>query len=275
MISRAQLLALGMTRRAIEHRLRSGRYTGIHRGVYAVAGAPSSAQGRAHGALLAGGPGAALTHRSAAAQWAVRAETLPPEITVPGPRLRSRPDLIVHTRPLSADEIVVRDGLRVTTPLRTLLDLAAVEPLEALERAIAEAHVLGLITPGALAHALETGPRRRGAARLRAALGSDGAAPTHSELERRMLRLIVYAGLPRPDVNTSIAGHRADFVWPEHRLIVEVDGWAAHGHRLAFERDRARDVAHQAAGWTVLRFTWRQLTERPIWVAAQLARLFS
>ena len=100
-------------------------------------------------------------------------------------------------------------------------------------------------------------------------LRGDGFAPA----ER--VELTVTPTVGAPVVGAVIAGHRADFAWPGHRLIVEVDGWAAHGHRLAFERDRARDLAHQAAGWTVVRLTWRQLGERPVWVAAQLARLLS
>jgi very-short-patch-repair endonuclease len=135
--------------------------------------------------------------------------------------------------------------------------------------------VLRLVTPAGLRAAAARMPHRRGVARLLAALDDPAGAPTRSELERLMLRLIRAAGLPRPRVDVAVAGHRADFAWPDHRVIAETDGWSAHGHRAAFERDRARDAAHAVAGWVVVRFTWRQITERPLWVAAQLAALLS
>ena len=124
-----QLLALGLTADAIAYRRRSGRYVNRHRGVYALAGAPIGPHGRQMAAQLAGGPDAAVSHRLAAAHWRVRAETPPPEITVPGPRRRSRPDLRIHTQPPFAEgDVVVRSGIRVTSPARTLVDLAGVDP---------------------------------------------------------------------------------------------------------------------------------------------------
>jgi very-short-patch-repair endonuclease len=153
--------------------------------------------------------------------------------------------------------------------LRTLLDLAAIEPGASLERAVAEAQVLRLVD----ARAIRGAPAHPGAKRLLAALDGSDAAPTQSELERTMMRLVRDAGLPQPVTQMLIAGHRADFAWPEQRLIVEVDGWAAHGHRVAFERDRARDLAHTLAGWTVVRFTHRRLTVRPLEAATRLAAL--
>jgi very-short-patch-repair endonuclease len=186
---------------------------------------------------------------------------------------RVRPGLVVHRSATLAmrRDVVERAGLRVTSPLRTLLDLATVEPAASLERAVAEAQVLGLVDPAAVRAA----PPHRGRARLLAALDGPGGAPDQSRLERDMARLIRAAGLPRPHRGVVIAGHRADFAWTAQRVIAEVDGWSAHGHRLAFERDRARDRAHALAGWTVVRFTAHQIAERPLEVAAQLAALLS
>jgi very-short-patch-repair endonuclease len=136
--------------------------------------------------------------------------------------------------------------------------------------------VLRLTDPAALRAVAARTPGHHGIAALLAAIGDPAAtAPTRSELERRMLRLIRDAGLPAALVDGAIEGHRADFAWPAQRVIAEVDGWSAHGHRAAFERDRARDAEHAVAGWTVVRFTARQVRERPLQVAAQLAVLLS
>ncbi len=114
---------------------------------------------------------------------------------------------------------------------------------------------------------------RAGAAVIDAVLG--GTAPTRSELERSLLRLVDAARLPRPQTNVRIHGFEVDALWPEQRVIVECDGWSTHGHRAAFERDRARDAALTALGYVVLRFTWRQLTREPMVVAARLAAVLT
>ena len=125
----------------------------------------------------------------------------------------------------------------MTTPLQTLNQLAGPEA----DRARAEALVLGLIPRSA----------------------DDHAEPTRSELEDRLpRRRSARAGLPKPDVDPVVLGRIVDFHWPDHRVIVETDGWSAHGHRAAFEDDRARDAMLQAAGYVVVRFTWRQVVRR-------------
>jgi very-short-patch-repair endonuclease len=181
---------------------------------------------------------------------------MPPfaEITVTHRGPRSRPGFVVHTT-RHPPELRSVDGLRVTAPLRTLEDLRRAPDIE---RLCAEALVLKLVTQ-----------RDLDAARV---LPPGTAAPTRSALERRFLAVIRDAGLPRPDVNTFVQGHMVDFAWPDARVIVETDGWAAHGHRAAFERDHQRDADLAAAGWIVLRFTWRQLRERPTWVASRVAQ---
>ena len=114
----------------------------------------------------------------------------------------------------------------------------------------------------------------RGAAVL-ARITSDGVAPTRSELEGRFLKAVLRARLPRPEVNTRIHRHQVDFLWPEQRLVVELDGWRFHGHRLAFERDRVRDAELQLRGYTVVRFTWRRLRDEPAAMAGQIASFLS
>jgi very-short-patch-repair endonuclease len=166
-----------------------------------------------------------------------------------------------------------KNGIPVTSPARTLLDYAASARPDELERAIAEASALKLVTDNQIHRALERAPNRPGAAALRAELAREGGPRwTRSDAERRMLNLIREARLPRPMTNVRIEGWQADVLWPEHKLIVEVDGYPFHSHRRAFERDRRRDAAHVAAGYRVIRVTYRQLLEEPLAVAVVIAR---
>jgi len=278
-VSRGQLAGLGLGRRAIGHRLECGRLHVLHRGVFAVGHRALSREASWIAAVLAVGPGGALSHRSAAALWGMR-ETARGRVDVTVPRmLRSRSAIQVHLARLAADELTVARGIPVTIPARTLLDLAAVVGPRALERAIDEAEVLRLTSALSLADLVGRHPGRRGVPAIRRILdaGRVGATITRSELEDRLLALLDGAGLPRPDVNArvEIAGGwvEADCVWRAGGLVVELDGYASHGTRSAFERDRARDRALQVAGWRVVRVTWRQLHERPDAVASELRML--
>jgi very-short-patch-repair endonuclease len=164
------------------------------------------------------------------------------------------------------------DGIRVTSAARTLLDLAAVLPPYLLERAIAEAQVRRLARRRELVDQLERNRGRRGSRVLRRVLDLDGGpALTRSEAERRLVKLIRAAELPMPEVNARVGRYEVDFLWPQHKLIVEVDGFAFHSPRASFERDRARDATLAASGYTVLRVTWRQLVQTPETVIARVA----
>jgi very-short-patch-repair endonuclease len=269
-VTRSQLRALGVGESAIDARGSHGPLFRVYRGVYAVGHPTLTDHGRSLAAVLACGAGAALSHASAAALWGLRPRRGPRvDVTVPrgGGRAR-RGVLIVHRAALEADEVGVVDAIPVTTPARTLLDLADILPRRALERVLDEAHYLRLDLRG-----LEPRHGRRGAGRLRAVLDvhEPGTTRTRSVLEERMLALCRRFNLPRPEVNVELGGKEVDFRWPEARLIVETDGWAAHGTRTAFERDRRRDAEHAAAGWRVMRFTDRALRRDPAWVAARVA----
>ena len=257
-VARRQLIALGLGRRAIAHRLECGRLHLIHRGVYAVGHRVLSVRGRWMAAVLACGDGAVLSHESAAALWTIRG-TAKSRIDVTAPRdLRPRPGLQPHRAVLPADEITVLDGIPTTTPARTLLDLAAVVPRRTLERALDEAEILRLSGPQTL---LDRYPRRRGAATLRTLLvTSRSPTPTRTELEAKFLTFLDDWGFDRPEVNTIVEGLEVDAVWRDARLIVELDGFEVHRTRAAFERDRKRDRQVAAAGWRVVRLTWRQLS---------------
>jgi very-short-patch-repair endonuclease len=263
-VSRVQLRELGMSTDSIDRRLAASRLIVVHRGVCAVGHAALSPRGRSVAALLAIGPDAVISHRSAAAMWRLLEPAPGVDVSVPR-KLRSRQGVTVHCHPPhQPEDLRIRDGIPVTAPLRTLADLAATANADDLERAIAEAQVLRLVTPGELATA---------APRLARLAGDARAAPTRSQLERAMLRIVEEARLPRPLVNARVGRYEVDFLWPAERLVAETDGWAAHGHRAAFERDRSRDAELQALGYAVLRFTWRQVADRPLLVAARLAQL--
>ena len=258
-MDRAQLIALGLTSDAIDRRTRTGRLHILHRGVYAVGHPAVTERGRALAALRAGGPRAHLSHGSAAWAWRI-ADRLedPLELSLTSGARRSRAGVTIHRTRLQAGDVGARAGLRVTTPLRTLTDLGTSLTGRRFERLCSEAAFLKLVT----AQQLE-------------AAGLVPAAPTRSELEVKMLELVRAAGLPLPQVNRPLPPFTPDFTWPEERVIVETDGWEAHGHRLAFERDRARDAVLHANGYVVLRFTWRQLNEEPFMVVARIAQVLA
>jgi very-short-patch-repair endonuclease len=263
-VTTRQLALAGLTRSVISRRVGRGWLTPVFRGVYLV-GPVADPLAREMAAILTCSQTAALSHHSAAAVWGFRHHTGDIHVSVTTGHPRHRPGLRIHrTHSLNA---AVLHGLPLTTPARTLHDLAAHLPQHELDRAVEEAQVLRLVTREEL-------EQLTGRPKLRRALTTEPAM-TRSEGERRLVRLIRAARLPHPVTNTHVAGHEADALWPERRLIAEVDGWAYHGSREAFERDRRRDAALQAAGYRVVRFTWRQLADEPHAVVARLAQLLT
>jgi hypothetical protein len=184
-----------------------------------------------------------------------------------------------HSSALKPDEVTNVKGITVTTVARTLLDLATVLKRRPLERVVNEAEVRRYADPVGLPALLDRYPRRRGTAAIREILAQArvGATVTRSELEERFLRFLANWGLPRPELNASIAVRggfvEADCVWRVSRLIAELDGRAVHGTAAAFERDRARDRAVGAAGWRVIRITWRQVSEEARELAIDLGSM--
>lgn len=165
-----------------------------------------------------------------------------------------------------------RQGLPVTMPSRTLLDLAEVVGPQELEQAIGEAERRRLATRATLTAYLSQAHGRRGVAAIRAVLDREGGpAFTRSGAERRLLALIRSAALPAPRVNTERGGYEVDFVWPREKLVVEVDGYEHHGSRRAFERDHRRDADLGPEFGQVLRFTWLQLEREPFFVVSRIA----
>lgn len=251
----------------------------VHSGVYAVGHGILSRDARCMAAVLAAGPGAFLSYRSAGALHHLRPSTRTSVDVTSRSAARSRPGIQVHHDALPPDEVMIVGGIRDTTPPRTLLDLAVVVPPSQLERAMHEAEYRRLWDRLTLRDLVARYPRRRGARAIKAILAEQelGAAVTRSELEERFLAFVDSLGLPRREVNARIyAGGRwyeVDCAWRDQRVAVELDGHAVHVTQAAFERDRARDRALQAAGWRVIRITWRQLHREPGAVAADLIAL--
>jgi len=273
-VARRQLLGLGMHRRSVDHRIAEGRLHPVHRGVYAVGHEALRREGAWMAATLIS-PEALLSHRSAAALWGIRGDDRArTEITVPR-ALKRRERLQIHRAELAADEVTTHDRIPVTTAARTLLDLAAILTPQQLERAATEAEIRRLGSPTSLAALVARYPRRPGTPAITELLANRdiGRNITKRELELRFLAFLDTHHLPRPSINHEVIGKEVDCLWPDQRLIVELDGFATHGTRRAFEQDRARDRALAVAGHRVVRITWRHLTSEGHLVADQLRRL--
>jgi very-short-patch-repair endonuclease len=264
-VARRQLLELGIGPRVIERGVLAGRLHPIHRGVYAVGHPLLTQHGKWMAAVLAVGSGAALSHRSAAALWRMaEVPDAPIEVLVRDSARRTRKGIRVHRSTRIADgELTVRNGIPVTSATRTLLDLATRVGPRALRAAFNEAERRNLLDRSQLARLCERARGRRGTGTLRALLAAPSLplSETRSELERRFLRFCRDRGLPIPGVNVPLAGYLVDCLWPEHRVVVELDSWAHHGDRGSFEADRRRDARIQRAGHRVIRVTKRRITE--------------
>jgi very-short-patch-repair endonuclease len=265
-VARAQLLALGMDRNAIAYRRRVGRLHALHRGVYAVGHPRLSPEGRFMAAVLAAGPGAVLSHRSAGVLWGLLANRDDAVDVTVVRQLHQRRGVRVHrVRSLAPADRTREAGIPVTTVARTLLDLADVADERTLRRAARQAYVDRRVDEATLTRQLARAPGRRGAPHLKALLGP-GAAPTRSELEDRLLALLREHGLPQPAVNVAPPGLQrhveVDFLFEEPRVVVEADGARYHDDPLARHHDAERQAMLEAAGYRVLRVTWDQVTRR-------------
>ena len=279
--SMEQLNTLGLSASIVSRRVATGRLHRIHQGVYALVDSSLlTREGRWLAAVLACGPGAVLSHRSAAALLQLR-PTAPGSVDVItiGRRGRSRPGITVHRGPLDPTDVTTIRAIPCTTIARTAVDLAEVLDRRGVERFLEQAEVQHGFDLVALKSQLTRHPTRRGAPVV-AGILSELAEPrlTRSELEERFLALVRQARLPVPEVNPRISLPDAsvievDFLFRTARLIVETDGRATHATRRAFEQDRRRDQLLRLSGWTVIRFTYNQVVNRPDEVVATLARL--
>jgi predicted transcriptional regulator of viral defense system len=281
-VSLPQLQFLGLSARAVRDRVAAGRLTRIHRGVYAVGHGRLTKRGHWMAAVLAYGPTARLSHRSAACLEGIRPDNrAKTDVTLPSRSARPRPGIDVHTSTtLVPADVTAIDGIPCTSLPRTLLDLAEVVDERAIAKAVDQAEVLRKFDLRAVDEVLSRAAGRRGAAVLKRVLAEyEGPTLTDRELEERFFALCRSAALPKPAVNEWITldrgiAYKADFLWRAERLIVETDGWGSHGTRQAFENDRRRDRRLSVAGWTVVRFTWRDVEREPGEVVETLARLW-
>ncbi len=273
MITWAQLLDAGVTRHAIAAHVRKGWLVPRHRGVHqlGVFGGPF---GDEMAALLACGPHAVLSHWTAAWVFELcRRGGRVIEVVITQGLAGKRAGIRAHrASSLPGCDVVERHGLRVTTPARSLLDLAASASLAELERLTEEAQVRRLASTGELLAVVERGAGRPGVRKLReVVLSLDEPLFTRSEAERRLKALCRSAALPMPRMNVKRAGWEVDAVWDAQRLVVEVDGYRYHSPKPQFERDRRKDADLMLAGYRVLRITWHRLTREPEQVVALLA----
>jgi hypothetical protein len=271
-VSRRQLLGLGFTSAAIEHRVGTGRLRPVTRGVYAVGRPRLTRFGRWMAAVLACGDGAVLSHSSAAALWGIGPEWgRGVEVSVQG-RCPRRTALVVHRRRgLGPADLAIHRGIPVTSPALTLLDHGCRLGRSHMERMINAADKLGLISPPALRAFLDAHPRRDGVARLKAILDRRGFVYTEPGLEEAFLPLAAATGLPIPLTQQRLNGFTVDFYWPDLGLVVETDGLTYHRTPAEQARDRLRDQTHTASGLTPLRFTHDQVKYEPAHVRRVLA----
>lgn len=252
-----------------------GRLRPVHRGVYTVGHRLLTQHGRWMAAVLSAGPGAVLSHLSAAALWGIRRSSRL-EVTVPTGRHR-RPGIRIHRAALPEDERTVLHGIPTTTVPRTLFDISAIVRRHELRSVWRQVEQRQLTDRLSVPDLLERYPRKAGRPALQAILTEvqAGLHVTRSELEDRFQTFLLDAGLSMPATNQLIEAMEVDCAWHEDGLIVELDGRATHDTGAAFEQDRARDRRLEAAGWRVIRVTWRQLHEEPGAVEADIRKLLT
>jgi very-short-patch-repair endonuclease len=281
-VTLAQLREIGLGKDAVSKRLEAGRLFSVFRCVYAVGQPILMRDSWLTAAVLACGPGAVLSHQSAASLWGLSPSRGAIDVTAPNRRGRIPAGIRAHRDGslTPADRTSVR-GIPCTSVARTLLDLAGTTPVWRLADVVEEAEVARLLDRPAVRELLKRSRGRRGVARLRTLV--DDLDPkikfTRSRLERRFLRMCERAQIPRPQVNVllDLGGERvqADFLWRDARLVVETDGRESHETATAFDRDRRRDQQLSVAGWRVIRCTWHQVINDPMTLAPVLKALLS
>jgi hypothetical protein len=258
-ITRAQLRGIGLSDQGIRHRVAVGRLHRVHRGVYAVGRPPVVVLERVCAAVLACGPHAALSHRSALALWQIVRWPRQFEVVVTTGNPRPK-GITVHRCTIARRDLTVQRGIRVTTAPRALLDCAPQLSDEDLTRAVNDARRERLSDPAVLAELLMRYPHHPGAHRLQP-FAQPTSPLTLSKMEDRFAKLCIRYGLPTPQFNVMVCGYKVDALFAPQRLIVELDSWEYHQDRSAFETDRLRDADTLAAGYATLRITWQRPDE--------------
>jgi hypothetical protein len=275
-ITRRQLLALGLDDNAIDYRRRAGRLIRLHHGVYAVGHAPTTALGRAAAAVLACGREAEISHDSGISLWGWRSDwRMPFEVTAPSCH-RHRGIWVHRATGLTRADIRIQLGIRVTSPARTILDVAPrLKTRRAVTRLVNDARETAHLQLSSLADVLTRFPRHPGAKLLTPFIAAP-AGPTRSEFEIAFVEFAETHGLPRPEMNVMIGGHLVDAWFATERLVVELDSYGIHWTQQSFESDRDRDadLLDRLAIPTV-RVTWERMTGKPVAEAARLHRILA
>jgi very-short-patch-repair endonuclease len=270
----SQLAALGIGRSAVRHRIAKGQLHAVLPSVLAVGSPVLQPYGAETAALLYAGENTVISHESAAALWRLTATPSFVALTVISRKVKVQPRVRVHrVSTLDIRDVRLCQGFPVTAPARTLIDCAKHPNID---RLLNEARALKLVKDSEIEAAMERCPGRTGVKAMRALLAVEkDTGYTRSEAERHLKRIIKEAGIEQPIFNSYVEGFQADAYWPWLKVIVEVDGYPFHGHWAAFQRDRARDNKLVGAGYLVLRFTWQQLTRKPLLVVAEIVRALS
>jgi len=280
-VAREQLVALGLSTDSIDRRKAAGRLYPLYRGVYAVGHSVLSREAHWMAAVLACGHEAVLSHRSAAAHWGIRGYSGAYVDVTSLSKAKSRGSICRHCARLLPDEVTKHEGIPVTSASRTLFDLSGTLVPQDLESALRQSEHLRLYSSLSLKDLLERYPRHRGTRSIRTALANLESTPgeVNEGLEQRFLAFLDTYALPRPNLNAWITaqGHRykVDCLWPQQKLIAELDSWQAHGTRSAFQSDKSRDRRLAVAGYSTTRITHQMLTNEPQQLANDLKRLLS
>jgi predicted transcriptional regulator of viral defense system len=276
-VSHQQLLELGYSEAAIGRGVASQRLHRIHRGAYAVGNPKPSRHGRCLAAVLACGRDAMLSHDSAAWLWGLRSFCPSrTEVTLPARGHRRAGIHIHHSTILESIDQATWEGIPTTSVARTLLDCAARGRRQRTDSLLERAERLDLLDISEIEEILARSGRHAGRSRLMSSIGLHrNTAFTRAGTERRFLEAVLSAGLPRPAINTFVAGHEIDAYWAKERFAVELDGYETHGTRAAFERDPVRLEDLKLAGIDAIRVTARRLEREPAQVAARLKVLLA
>lgn len=281
-VSRQQLLDAGLTANQINGRIRRGTLAPLYRGVFTITATPPGTTTRFAAALLASGPDAVLSHRSAAHVHGMLPAGRGAVHVTTQHRSRARPGIIVHRSASLAAAVTTRDRMPCTTAARTLIDLAGAHGPKALRRAWTTLAARRTLDVRAVQRELLRNPDRAGNSAVRLLLAEHRgtvSGATRSDVEVQAVAMCRRHGLPMPAVNAFVTVddrvYEADLLWHRERVIVEVDTWQTHGHATSFREDRRRDFALQLAGWTTVRLLETDLTVDAALTADRLRMLLS
>jgi very-short-patch-repair endonuclease len=269
-VTRRQLLAIGVAGSSIDWRVKIGRLFREHPGVYSVGCPATTPLERAMAAVLACGPGAVLSHGSALTLWGIWKRWDTPFDVITRTDRRPKGIKVHRAQKLDRRDFTRHHGIPVTTLARTLLDQAPRLTAKSLTRAVNDGRLNGHLRPTALAEVVERHPTHRGAAKLRSVLGLATERPTRSTFEDRFPAFCRRYALPTPQINATVCGYEVDALFPEEKVIVELDSWGFHWSRTSFESDRKQDADTTAAGFVTVRITWERFERKPDEEAAGL-----